>query len=112
MRSFGKTSGDGNQLANDLQDGNESLELLSNNIILNAVVSPMFRLVEPVTLEDDGFALGEQADTQPLTGLAGALFHLDLPPPTYDTLWQPPRPELPTSFNFSHTARAPPIALR
>ena len=103
--------GAGDQLATDLEDGNESLALLNHSTLLNAVVTPMFRLNGPITLGDEDFKLGE-SECQPLTGLAGALFHLDLPPPTSQTAWQPPRSQCPTSFSLNQSARAPPIALR
>ena len=104
--------GEGIQLSSDLQDGNESLDLLSDSILLNAFVPPMFQLNAPVLLDDEGFKVGEHNDLLPLTGMPSALFQLDLPPPRSQTMWQPPRTQCPTSLHFSHTARGPPIALR
>lgn len=103
--------GAGLELASDLQDGNESLELLTHSALLNGLVPPGFQLAAPIPFGDADLKLGE-TEYQPLTGLPGALFQLDLPPPRTQTNWQPPSTQCPTIFNFTHTARGPPIALR
>ncbi|MBZ0135097.1 MAG: hypothetical protein K8I27_01840 [Planctomycetes bacterium] len=103
--------GNGQQLATDLQDGNESLKLLSHNTLLNGVVPPMFQLQEPISFGNDDLKLGD-TEYRPLTGLAGVLFKLDLPPPRSESLWQTPRTQCPTGINLTQTARAPPLALR
>jgi len=103
--------GDAQQLATDLQDGNESLELLNDSSLLNGVVSPLFQLTAPITFGNEDLKFGD-TDYRPLTGLPGALFQLDLPPPESEPTWQPPGLHCPFSSGFNQTARAPPFALR
>ncbi|MCG3183244.1 MAG: hypothetical protein ICCCNLDF_01330 [Planctomycetes bacterium] len=96
------------ELQRDLDDGQQSLELIGDTPLLQAVVPAAFRVSAPLFGEDLG-NFGESGDFQPLTALPGALLLLDLPPPRMESLWQPPRLQLPFAPALTHTARAPPI---
>lgn len=96
------------ELQRDLDDGQQSLELIGDTPLLQAVVPAAFRVSAPLFGEDLG-NFGESGDFQPLTALPGALLLLDLPPPRTEALWQPPRLQLPFAPALTHTARAPPI---
>lgn len=100
----------GSELATDLQDGNESLDLLSASAMLNGVVPPVFQVQLPALVSED-HQPGDSGYTG-LTGLAGALLSLDLPPPFNQSLWQPPRIEYQAGGTFRLYSRAPPLALR
>lgn len=91
----------------DLQEGQESLELVLQVNPVPAMAAPFLQFARPALLHDAP-AVGD-TDYQPLTGLAGALFKLDLPPPRLKALWQPPRLQAPSLPGFTHIARGPPL---
>jgi hypothetical protein len=90
----------------DLQDGQESLELVLQVAPVPSFIAPTFNFAKPVL--QPAPKLGE-TEFQPLTGLAGALFKLDLPPPRLEALWQPPRLQSPSFGRPALRSRAPPF---
>ena len=100
-------------LQSRLDDGMQSLKLIGNTSLLQGVVPGEVRLPTFTMAEDDQrITLGDVAAAQPLTAIPGAALTLDLPPPRFESLFQPPTLETPSFSLFSQTARAPPLALR
>ncbi|MCB9894428.1 MAG: hypothetical protein H6839_08260 [Planctomycetes bacterium] len=94
----------------DLDDGQRSLALINDVSLIQAIVPIRFEVPGLVQPDDTRRpSIGEAQDFQPLAALGGALLTLDLPPPRFQTHWQPPRLQMPSSLTFTQTARAPPL---
>lgn len=100
------------ELQDDLDDGMQSFELMGHNSTLQAVVPEWFELPNLTTTESSRFTLDQLTGAQPVSAISAVLLTLDLPPPRFETLFQPPRLEMPFMGICNQTARAPPLALR
>ncbi|MEZ5994055.1 MAG: hypothetical protein R3E76_17105 [Planctomycetota bacterium] len=100
------------ELRQDLDEGMQSLDLLGSTSVLQAIVAPSVQLPSLVLEDTTPGQPGNDAGIDLLTGISGSLLTLDLPPPRFETLFQPPRLDAPTHSLFNNTARAPPMTLR
>jgi len=92
----------------DLQDGQESLAIMLQVTPLHAALAPEFdaRLVMPALEAPKPHPDGHSF---PLQGLVANLLKIDLPPPRWQTHWQPPRLQAPVPISTARTARGPPL---
>lgn len=99
------------ELDEALKEGRESLELLVHTPAIDAILPPgllprFASDAEPLRFDNGG------DDLFTLTGLAGNLRNIDLPPPRLEQSFEPPRLEMPGSTRVATCARAPPLAMR
>ena len=105
--------GDGaSELAADLNDGQQSLALVQNAPLIQAVIPSRLQLPTFKLADSDDRPTFSMNDFLPLTALGGSVLALDLPPPSFHSHTQPPRLQLPFDLSRTHTARAPPLSLR
>lgn len=113
LQQLSQLNGDfASDLKHDLEEGMQSLELLGSTSVLQAIVAPTVQLPTFNAVNATPGQPGNDATVNLLTGISGTLLMLDLPPPRFETLFQPPRLDAPTTSLFNNTARAPPMLLR
>lgn len=92
-------------LADQLQDGRESLDLMAHTNLLQAVLPTPFALQAPALLLQDHAPAFTAEHSLP-----GRVLTLDLPPPRFEALFRPPTLQAPPLFSNLRQARAPPLA--
>lgn len=99
---------DGAELGEQLEEGRESLELLTHTPHIDAILPPglMRRMAadtDPVRFDNGAAGLFG------VDGLAGHVLNIDLPPPRWQALCDPPGRDAPSLFSQRFQARGPPL---
>ena len=92
-------------LAEQLNDGRESLDLLAHTSLLQAILPAPIVLQAPALLMQDHVPAFAAVHSLP-----GRVLTLDLPPPRFEALFKPPAMQAQSLFSNLRNARAPPLA--